>query len=412
MQRPEVLNSAAALAPPDDSPAPGWSKGALGVVGLCFAINMVDGLDVTIMSYIAPALQADWSVGPAIMGSVFSAGLLGMALGGLLIAPLADKLGRRLIIVAALALMAAGMVTSGFVGGIWQLAAARLVVGAGIGTVLAAMAALTAESAPAGRQNLAVGLVQAGYPLMAVGTGFISAWAIHRWGWQDLLLAAGLATTVMVPVALAVLPHGAPQATNREGIKALLAGPLAHRTPWLWVATFCGLMVLYFVVSWIPDLAIAAGLSRTNGIYAGAIYNLGAFGGTLAMSWLATRTPLQRLVPALLFGAALAMVLFAWIKLPLGATLLAVFAIGLTLQGGYNGVWPLAARLYPPQCRATGIGWAMSIGRGGAVIGPLLGGQLMAAKMPLVGLFGCFCVPLLACALAVAMAGQPTAARS
>ena len=87
---------------------------ALLVVGLCFAINMVDGMDVVIMSYIAPALARDWGIAPDAMGVVFSAGLVGMAIGGIFIAPLADRMGRRKIILAALALMSAGMIASGF----------------------------------------------------------------------------------------------------------------------------------------------------------------------------------------------------------------------------------------------------------------------------------------------------------
>jgi MFS family permease len=116
------------------------------------------------------------------------------------------------------------------------------------------------------------------------------------------------------------------------------------------------------------------------------------------MSFLAVKVPLGRLVPAMLGGAAVAMLTFGSVAMPVAATLAVAFLIGVLLQGGYNGVWPLAASVYPSQFRATGIGWAIGVGRSGAILGPMLGGYLMAAKVPLPVLFASYCLPLLACA--------------
>jgi MFS transporter, AAHS family, 4-hydroxybenzoate transporter len=392
-----------------------WSRKALLVVGLCFAINMVDGMDIVIMSYIAPVLATDWGIAPDVIGVVFSAGLVGMALGGLLIAPLADRFGRRRLILAALGLMSIGMIASGFANGLPILIAARVVVGAGIGTVLATMAALASEAAPASRRNLAVGVVQAGYPLAAVFTGFIAAAALPTMGWQPLLLGAGIATLVMLPLAWSVLTDSPVTAGSDQvpppAFATLFGDGLRSRTLWLWLAIFSGLMVLYFIVSWIPKLSIESGLSVTNGIYAGALYNFGAFVGTMLMSYLSVRLPLAKLVAAMLLCAGVAMMVFGSAHMSVAVTLLVAFAIGVTLQGGYNGIWPLAAAVYPPERRATGIGWAIGIGRSGAVIGPLLGGYLMAKQTPLPLLFAVYCVPLVLCALAALMVGRRTATR-
>ncbi len=375
-----------------------WSARAVALVALCFAINMADGVDVTILSFIAPRLQAEWGLGPAAMGQLFSAGLIGMAAGGVGIAPLADRIGRRRVILVALALMTGGMLLSGLARGWADLFAVRLVVGAGIGTVLAAMAALAAEVAPHRHRHLAVGLVQAGYPFAAVFTGLLVAVLLPLHGWRALLTGAGLLSLVLVPAAIVLLPRGGGAVQRGGRVTALFAGDLRARTLALWLAVFAGLMVLYFVVSWIPRLAIAAGLSETNGIYAGALYNLGAFAGTSLMSVAALRLPLGRLVPAMLLGAAAALMLFGTVHWPVGPTLLLAFAIGVLLQGGYNGLWPMAAAAYPEHVRATGVGWSIGIGRGGAVIGPWLGGMLMAAHVSLPVLFGAFCIPLLTCA--------------
>jgi MFS transporter, AAHS family, 4-hydroxybenzoate transporter len=393
--------------PAPDSMADGpteWSRKALGIVALCFAINMADGVDVTILSFIAPRLQAEWGIGAATMGNLFSAGLLGMAIGGMFIAPLADRLGRRAVILAALCLMSVGMFASSIAPNVPFLFAMRVIVGSGIGTVLAAMAALAAESAPPAQRNLAVGVVQAGYPFAAVFTGLIVAQALPIHGWQAMLLGAAVLTVALLPAAWLVLPHVKPEASQGRAsagkVGQLFAPALRARTIALWCAVFFGLMVLYFIVSWIPKLSIAAGLSETNGIYAGALYNLGAFVGTMAMSVLALRVPLGKLVPVMLTGAGVAMVAFGSIAMPVWLTLVVAFVIGVTLQGGYNGVWPIAAGAYPGEVRATGVGWAIGVGRGGAVIGPMLGGYLMAANAPLPALFGAYCAPLLICAAA------------
>ncbi len=388
-----------------------WTVQGMGVVALCFAVNMVDGMDVTILSYVAPALQSGWAIDADRMGTVFSAGLLGMALGGVLVAPLADRFGRRPLILTALVLMSCGMIASGFVASVSALIGARIAVGIGIGTVLAAMAALAAEAAPPRQQNFAVGVVQAGYPLAAVFTGLAVARLLPSTGWQPLLLYAGIVTLVMLPLAALALPESpalasASYAPRRLPIAALFGEGLARKSLLLFTAIFMGLMVLYIIVSWITNLAIAAGLSTQNGIYAGALYNLGAFLGTMGMSIVSVRVALTRLVPALFAAAIVALLVFGSIAMPVAATLGVAFLIGVTLQGGYNGIWPLAASIYPPDRRATGIGWAVGIGRSGAVIGPAAAGALLASGTPLPMLFALFCVPLAIAAAAVWLIGR------
>jgi len=213
----------------------------------------------------------------------------------------------------------------------------------------------------------------------------------------------------MLPLAWAVLPAMRGPVSGPApppALRTLFSEELWFRTLWLWIAIFTGLMVLYFIVSWIPKLSIDAGLSETNGIYAGALYNLGAFVGTMVMSYLSVRVHLARLIATLLVLAGVAMLVFGSVKMSVPMTLAVAFLIGVTLQGGYNGIWPLAASVYPSERRATGIGWAIGIGRSGAVIGPLIGGYLMAANTPLPVLFAVYCVPLAICALAALMVSR------
>jgi AAHS family 4-hydroxybenzoate transporter-like MFS transporter len=375
-------------------PPSGWTRSALRIVALCIAINMVDGMNIIVMSFLQSAIAKDWQIKPERMGFVFSIGLLGMAVGGILIAPLADRYGRRPLILAALGLMTLGSFASGFAPGFAALLIARLIVGLGIGTALATMAALTAEVAPERYRSVAVAVVQGGYPLAAAFIGLIVVQTLPAIGWHNVLFGAAFMTTLVLPVAYVVLPRSPPAmavgGATKPSSLIILHETYRTRTLFLWMATATGFMVLYFITSWIPKLSVRAGLSEANGIYAGSLYNLGAFIGTTAMGFLLLRVQLTRLLPLLMTLTAISLLVFGGITMPLALTMMVAFLIGVVLQGGTNGNYPLAASIYPSEIRATGIGWAIGVGRIGAVIGPWLGGVLLSAKWPLLGIFAVY----------------------
>ena len=410
----------------DDGSTGGWTRLQVLVIALCVLVNALDGMDVMIISYVAPALAQDWGVGFATLGVVFSGGLGGMMVGCLVIAPLADVVGRRPVVIGALAVMTIGAVASGLVETVPQLVAARVVTGLGIGTLLASIAALASEYAPPGRRSLAIGLFQAGYPLGAVLTGLLSLWAIPALGWQGTLIAAGVVSALTLPVIawllpesvaflearqpagalarsnalrasmgwapLTALPPRAPRGAG-AGLGGLFAGGMWRPTLLLWVATLLGFAVLYFVTSWIPRLATAAGFSQSAALWAGSMFNLGGMVGGVAIGWLAIGRGIAGLIALFLTTCAALLMVFAQ-GLPLGILLVVVAGIGLTLQGGFSGFYSLAAGLYPAAVRGTGVGWAVGVGRGGSVLGPLAGGLLLEADLPLWQVFGCFAAPL------------------
>jgi AAHS family 4-hydroxybenzoate transporter-like MFS transporter len=381
---------------------PGWTRKAAAIVALCFALNMADGMDVLVVSFIAPSLQSQWHVGPAELAMVFSMGLAGMALGGLVLAPMADRFGRRRMVTVAMMVMALAMALSSLTRSVVELAAVRFVVGTGIGTVLACISAIAARVAPPRYRNFAVGVLQAGYPIGAMITGFVTAWVLPVAGWQNVLIGTSLVSAALVPIILAVLPanldHG--DAHARTSIVDVVSGTRRADSIRLWVATICGFMALYFVTSWITKLSIEAGLPQTQAIIASAVYNFGAFSGTVGMSILGTRYDVKVLCAVLLALTAGVFLFFGGVAMPLLGVLATAFVMGVTLQGGFNMLYPLAAQVYPDHVRATGIGWAFGIGRIGAFTGPLLGGWGLGAHLPLLAIFGMFCVPLLIAATA------------
>jgi MFS family permease len=381
-----------------------WSTRSRLLIALCFVLNMIDGMDILVLSYISPTLQRQWHLTTAELSAVFSAGIAGMAIGGLVVAPFADRFGRRALILIALGLMTAAMIASSTVTQVAQLIALRVVIGMGIGTVLASIAALAAAHAPPHRRDFAVGILQAGYPMGATLTGFATAAYLPVWGWRAVLLASGVASAIVFAFAFMFLPRSSREARNaREGarlaVRAVLVADRLQSTLLLWAATIGGFMALYFIASWITRLAIDAGLPETQAIVASAIYNIGSVLGVLGMSAATLRYDVRHLACLFLAMAAVVFVWFGGVRMSVGPVLLTAGVLGVALQGGLNALYPIAARIYPDAVRATGIGWAMGIGRIGAFSGPLLGGWALGHHWPLSGVFGIFCVPLLIAAL-------------
>lgn len=385
--------------------AAAWSRRGIAVMILCFILNMVDGVNIFTLTYVAPALQKHFAAGPEAFSIVFSAGLIGMALGGLAVAPQADRLGRRPVVLAALVLMAVAMAASAYAPDIVTLSIIRVFVGIGIGTVLASITALSAGFAPDRYRHIATGVPQAGYPIGATLAGFVIAWALPIYGWQPMFLGAAIITILLLPVCWFALPEAPDRGAGTHATIAQTIGGGRARTSYLlWCCTIGGFAALYFIASWITKLAIAAGLPPHDAIIASAIYNIGACVGTIALSLIATKYDLRKLLLAMMICASVLFLVFGGVKMGLNALLLVSFLIGVTLQGGVNCNYPLVASVYPGPLRATGIGWAMGIGRVGSLIGPLVGGWALGAGLPLVMVFAIFCVPMLitgVCAMGV-----------
>jgi MFS family permease len=382
-------------------------------------------MDILIMSYVAHDLMSDWRLNAAVLGVVFSAATFGMMVGALFVAPIADIIGRRPAIIGALTLMAFSMIVSGFCRTVAELVLARFAVGIGIGTMLASMSAITSEFAPAKYRSFAVTLFGAAYPLGALITGLVTYWALPLYGWRRILIGGGLVTLVLVPVAVFFMqeslefllkrqPRGALERVNRvrskmgmttlaslperlEASRGPLPRPFKGRWPQtllLWLSFFSIYLTLYFVIAWIPKLATQAGLLPSQGILAGSSYNLGAFVGTALLAWCSIRVELRKLIMGMMLAAAATLLVFA-IPAPLAAVIAVAFLIGFFMFSGFAAIYPLAAHCYPAQVRSTGIGWAIGIGRGGAVVGPLLGGYLISVDTPRIALFSIFAAPLL-----------------
>lgn len=400
------------------------------VIGLCFLLNMLDGMDVLVIAFAAPALAAEWSIAPQALGVVFAAGTFGMVTGAMLLAPVADRIGRRRLILASIALIGVGVTLTAAAATVDTLLLLRFASGVGIGALLASTATIAAEYAPDRKRNFIVGFVLSGYTIGAFLSGLVAARIIPEHGWQAMFVVAGLLTLATLPLAWWLLPEspdflarvrpqgalerinailrrmslpplaGLPEVDDVESaasVAALLRPARRASTLLLWVAFFMAFGTLYFLLSWIPKLAAETGLPLDVAIYAGAVFNLGAFFGICLQGWLSLTLGLTRTIAGFMGLAALLMAIFGLVTEPwLVLTLFGL--IGFTVQGGFVGLYAVAARLYPAELRNTGIGWAIGLGRFGAVVGPLAGGLLISLGLGLAENFTVFAVPMVAAA--------------
>ncbi|MDR2326087.1 MAG: MFS transporter [Acidovorax sp.] len=386
------------------------------VVALCMALSMVDGFDVMVMAFTASAVSAHWQLSGAALGFLLSAGLFGMAGGSLLLAPLADRWGRRPLILLCLMLAGLGMLAS-----VWsqtpaQLAAMRVLTGLGVGGILACSNVMASEYASQRWRSLAVTLQSTGYALGASIGGSVALWLLSLYSWRSVFWFGGLCTLLIFLLACLALPESLdfllarrPKAALRRlnallvrlgqpvlgslplpaeaASKTRLHGPLQLFAPGLrratllvWLSFFSAMFGFYFVMSWTPKLLASAGLSAEQGVTCGVLLSMGGIVGTAVLGLLAARFAIHRvLVVFMLFSAVLLCFLVAnsgalWLSYALA------LLIGVFVNACVAGLYAISPLVYGSEVRATGMGWGIGVGRMGAIVAPLVAGSLLDAS--------------------------------
>ena len=411
-------------------------------IGLCVALNMLDGFDVLVMAFTASEVAREWSLSGARLGVLLSAGLFGMAAGSLFVAPWADRFGRRAITLACLAVISLGLFGSALARSPAELAALRVLTGVGVGGILASLNVITAEYSSQRWRSTAISLQVTGYPIGATLGGTIAAVLITAFGWRSAFLFGAIASALMIPVVMRWLPEsldfllarqppGAlarlnallqrmerevvaelpPRAadgrTEGKPLGRLFGGGAWRSTLLIWSAFFLVMFSFYFVTSWTPNLLVAAGLSTRQGITGGVLLNLGGIAGGSVFAYLATRVPLKRLGSIYLLATAVSVASFGLFATHLRAAFPIALAIGVFLFGSMVALYATAPLLYPAAIRATGMGWAIGIGRIGAILAPLVAGVLVDARWPSAWLYAAFAVPLVLAVLSIQVLEVP-----
>lgn len=412
------------------------SKGSaqqLLVIGLCLFLNVLDGFDITAMAVIAGAVSQELALTPDRLGWIFSFALAGMMTGAMFLAPVSDLVGRRAVIIASILLVGVSITLTAGATTPEAFFVLRFLSGIGAGTMLACAATLAAEYSPEKYRALSVAAVTSGYPAGALLTSVAAGFIMPEHGWRGmfwfggaLTLIMGSVTWLLLPESLKYLferrPRGALQRVNHilrklgrspleimpdtapgraDGRAGFAGTPLAllgrqyrRTTLTLWTTFFLCFATLYFLMSWIPKLMEDSGHSRETGHTAFFLFNLGGVIGIYLLGFLSMRFKLTNLVFALLLSSAAGMIVFALMPDNLTLSMAIIFLVGVLQQGGFTGLYGAAAKAYPTRIRSTGIGWAIGLGRSGAVAGPAIAGYLIAAGLDMSANFIVFAVPM------------------
>ena len=387
---------------------------SLALLGVAFALVMIDGYDLFIVSFVAPLIAKDLHLNFVDIGSVFAAGLAGSMLGGLVLGHIADRAGRRRTLLVSLALAGVATLLCSQAHSFGAFAALRFLTGLALGGLLASIVPLVAEHFPRQRRSAAVTMMFIGYPLGAVVGGAITALLIAH-GWRNLFLGAGVVTLLLVPVGL-VLPEtlyagDAPiDDSDRQPGKWSFMLLFTEGRLWTTVvasfAIFCLLLVTYLLNSWTPLIAARSGFSPQTAAWCGVLLNLGGVIGALTSTLLVARFGVFKVVTLMLAGGSLAVAVLGYLYGSVSALYSGLGVIGLLVIGGQQNAPAISVQLYPRRMRSTGVGWQFAAGRFGSILGPIIGGRLLSANVSVQLLFVLIAIPTLLSAGAYAVVGR------
>lgn len=378
---------------------------------LCFLVAAVDGFDTLVVSFIAPAFAAEWQLSSAEVGQIFGAGLLGAAIGGMVAGPMADRFGRRSVLLGCVVLFSAVTIFCALATSPTMLGIFRFIAGFGLGGAIPTITALVAETMPAERRAAIVTRMFLGFPVGAVIGGAICSMIVEPFGWRSAFWLGGGLGAILLPILWRrvgeTMPVVALQSHSLgKPVSAMLAEGRVVPAVALWAGAFFILLVSYFLINWTPTILAESGLPERYAILGGVVLNLGGVTGAVLLTFFLDRREPFRLAGWILAGgAAVVFLLGTQIQNPVLLSPL-VFIAGMAVIGGQLTLPALASTLFPVAVRATGVGFTMGIGRAGSILGPFLGGFLIDAELGWAMLFLAIAIPTLLASLLVLFAGM------
>jgi MFS transporter, AAHS family, 4-hydroxybenzoate transporter len=381
---------------------------------LCFFVVAVDGFDTAAIGFIAPAIRAEWGSTPAQLAPLFGAGLFGLMLGAFAMGPLADRLGRKTILVGAVTFFGAASLLSAWSGSIGTLTVMRFITGLGLGGAMPNAVTLTSEYCPERRRSSLVTLMFCGFTLGSALGGFAAAHLIASHGWRSVLVLGGAMPLALAPVLWIALPESlrfpvmrgdrAPrvEATLRriapdaaippaarfvgahkpEGspVRQLFRRDLVVGTLLLWLTFFMSLLVVYLLSSWLPTLIRSTGASLATAAVVTAMFQVGGTVGAIALGRLMDLFDPHHVLGASYALAGLFIALVGSVAASPWLVAVVVCGAGFCISGSQVGANALSAAFYPTASRATGVSWANAIGRSGSVLGSMVGGAMLGVN--------------------------------
>ncbi|MFC3532629.1 MFS transporter [Vogesella facilis] len=406
------------------------------VFALCFCIVLLDGFDTAAIGYVAPSLLKEWGIAKPALGPVLSAALFGLAAGALSAGPLADRLGRKKVLVASVFVLGLFTYLSSHADTLQHLTVLRFITGVGLGAAMPNAVTLMSEFCPTPRRALLTNAMFCGFPLGAALGGFLAAWMIPQWGWRSVFEVGGIVPLLLVVLLLAVLPESVrymvAKGQPRERIAAALARisasardiPAFHQREtrqevagksglgvvlspayrtgslMLWLAYFMGLVIFYGVINWMPVLFKEGGIDPKVAMQIAALFPLGGIGAVFC-GWLMDRFNADRIIAIGFVLTAVSIYAIGQVVGNVGLLMVVVFVAGTIMNTAQSSLPALAAGFYPTQGRATGVSWMLGIGRFGGIAGSFLVAELTRRHLGFDQVFLVLAIPGLIAAAAL-----------
>jgi AAHS family 4-hydroxybenzoate transporter-like MFS transporter len=404
------------------------------VILLCAFVIFLDGYDIQTLAVTVNWLSAEWQLTRADFTLPQTAALMGYAVSAALVAGLGDRWGRRPILILATALMGTASLFTALSENINQLAFWRFLTGMGFGASVPNATAITSEFVPVRRRAALITVMYANIALGAVVAGFAAPSIYAALGWEAVFLAGGVGPIIISVLLWFGLPESVrfliekrpgdpriaaivarlapgvdsrnatlatPSGIKRQSVFALLAPAYRSRTLLLWLGVALNLFSLFFLISWLPALLNTAGWSPADASRGGVMLQIGGIISGLIMAWYVDR---GRTVPAMVTAylvTAASLGLFLILPPQSGAWWLLLLTIGAGTSGTQFAFNALSAAFYPSLIRSTGVGWAVGVGRIGAILGPAFGGFIVRAQLATPQVLGLLVIPVLLCAVCV-----------
>ena len=372
-------------------------------------LNALDGFDALAISFASPGIASEWGIDRAALGILLTMETVGMAIGSIFLGGIADRFGRRPMMLGCLVVMATGMILAANARGIYDLSAWRILTGLGIGGMLATINATAAEVANERRRNLCVSIMAIGYPIGVVLGGKIVALLLQSYDWRSVFYFGAFATAVFIPIVAWQVPEsiswlcqrqpaGALERVNRTlarmGHAAVSALPaltresraspfadifrrgLVRTTVLATLAYALHIATFYYIVKWVPKIVVDMGYAQSSAADVLVWTNVGGATGGAVLGLLALRLELKTLTVFVLVMSFVMVTMFGRVQGDLAEFSLVCAATGFFTNAGIVGIYAILARAFPTHVRATGTGFVVGLGRGGSVLGPIAAGFL------------------------------------
>lgn len=406
------------------------------ILAICFLIVAVDGMDVAIMGFIAPAVIKEWGVSKAAFGAVMSAAPFGLVIGALVAGPTSDRIGRKKVLAASV--VAFGLLTllTAYTQNITEMAVMRLLTGIGLGAAMPNASTLLTEYVPEARRSTLVTLMFTGFNLGSAAIGFAAAGLLPAYDWRGVLVFGGVVPLLITPIILLWLPESCrfmavrghapdriarelgkvsgevlqpglrfvssePSSGARTPVSQLFANGFAALSLSLWVTYFMGLLVIYLLTGWLPTLFKENGLSLTQAANVTALFQLGGTVGAVVVGWFMDRKRPTGVIAAAYLAGGASVLILGLVAEGMATTALWVTVAGFCMSGAQTGLNAYAPSCYPTAARATGVSWMLGMGRFGSITGSMLGGVLVGLGWSFGHILGLLAVPAALAALAI-----------